>query len=537
MKKYFVSFLIVFLFVTVYTISTLDAVNLRTSGVPEGCTTITVGKDASTDGSVMTSHTADTREHRTWVDIVPARKYKKGEKYPIYKDTEYTLSADDLSKQEVLIEVEPPAETYAYLNTMLPAMNEHQLAVGEATFHGNEDMQSDLGKINYWEINRLIVEQARTAREAIRLIDKYTKKYGYNDYGETFTIADTKEVWHFEIVGPGKGKVGAVWAARRVPDGHIAVNANASRIRQIDLSKPDYYMASENVFTRAREMGLWNPDSGEPFEFCYAYADRNSMAARRREWRVLDLAAPSLKLHPYSENYPFSVKPDKKIDVAWIMNTFRDTFEGTEYDMTKYWIVEERDKDGNRTGKLQKSPYANPFMHYDMMPLMKVNGGWDWRGERCIARYYCTYATVTQSRGWLPDPIGGVVWFGYDNPAMTAYAPIYAGASEMPDSYKICGRKKFRRDCAWWAFNRVADLAAQKWGDMRKDVDEVRKKVEEEGFKLQPKIEAKALELYNDDPEEARRYLNKYTNDYAKRIVKLWWELGDNLWTKYTGKF
>jgi len=120
---------------------------------------------------------------------------------------------------------------------------------------------------------------------------------------------------------------------------------------------------------------------------------------------------------------------------------------------------------------------------------------------------------------------------------MTAYAPIYAGVTDLPDSYKLCGRKRFTRDSAWWAFNRVADFAAQKWGDMRKDVDEVRIKIEKEGFANQSKIEKKALDLYKENPKEAKEFLTKYTNDYANKIVKTWWDLGDTLWTKYTGKF
>jgi dipeptidase len=506
-------------------------------GIPDGCTSITVGKLASTDGSVMTSHTVDTMGERTWIDIQRPRKHKSGEKDKIYKNSEYTASAFDLGKREVVGEIESVNVTHGYLNSMLQPMNDHQLAIGESTFGGKVEMKSDKGLINLWELNRLMSERAKTAREAIRVADELTKKYGYNDYGECFTIADPNEVWHLEIIGPGKDKIGAVWAAQRVPDDHISVNANQSRIRKIDLKNPDYFMASENVLSTAIEMGFWNSDSSEPFEFCYAYADRNNMASRRREWRVLDLAAPSLKLDPYAENYPFSVKPEKKISVKWIMEIFRDTYEGTEYDMTKYLIVEERDKDGKPTSKLQKSPYASPFMPFSMMPLMKINGGWDWTGERCIATQFCTYATVTQSRSWLPDAIGGLVWFGWANPAMTAYAPLYCSITDVPRSYKINGRDKYRRECSWWAFNRVDDLAAQKWGDMRKDVAAVRDPIEAKGFEDQPVIEAKALELYKQNPKKAVEFLTKYSYEYAERITKAWWDLGDSLWTKYTGKF
>lgn len=503
----------------------------------DGCTTITVGRLASVDGSVMTTHTCDSRVDRTWIDIVPAKKYKPGSKRNVYLDTTRTVSAYDLSKQKLKGEIPQAARTYKYLNTALPPLNENQVAVGESTFGGKEIMRSDVGIIDYYEVNRIMLERARTAREAIRIADEITKTYGYIDGGECFTIADPKEVWHFEIIGPGKGKKGAVWAAQRVPDEHVSVNANASRIRQIDLSKPDYFMASENYKSRAVELGLYDPNSGQPFEFCYVYGSRKSMAARRREWRVFDLLAPSLKLDPNGENFPFSIKPEKKVGVKDIMDIYRDTYEDTPFDMTKYLLVPEVDKDGKQTGKFVKSAYANPFMHYDMMPLLKINGGWNELGERCIARYYCTYATIIQVRDWLPNEIGGLVWFAYDNPAMTAYAPLYIGIDKVPESYKICGRPGYNLACAWWAFNRVADLSAQKWGEMRHDVAKVWQKFEEEALKKQPEIEEQAMTLYKKSPKKARKFLTEYSSGWMNRLVKAYWKLGDDLWSKYTGKF
>lgn len=507
----------------------------------DGCTTITVGRDASVDGSVMTSHTNDSREYRTWMTMVPETKHRKGAKRKIYFDSHLTASPSDLKNQKLLGEIPEVPVSYKYLNTAIPPINEHQLAMGESTFGGKKIMRSKIGLIDYYEVCRLMLQRAKTAREAIRVADELTKEYGYIDGGECFTIADTKEVWHLEIIGPGKGRKGAVWAAQRVPDGHVSVNANSARIRQIDLTQPDYFMASENVVSRAVELGLYDPKSGKPFEFCYAYADRNAMGSRRREWRVFDLLAPSLKLDPNAENYPFSVKPEKKVSVKDIMDIFRDTYENTPFDMTKFMYVPEFDNNGVPTGKFVKSPYGNPFMHYDMMPLLKVNGGWNEMGERCIARYYCTYVTVIQVRGWLPSEIGGLVWLGYDNPATTAYSPIYCGITDVAKSYKVCGRpeakNKFNRNSAWWAFNRVADMSAQKWGDMRHDVKDVWSKYETRFFTDQKKIEEQALKLYKKNPKKARKFLTDYCIRQMNEIVKAYWQLGDDLWSKYTGKF
>ena len=501
----------------------------------DACTCIVVGKKASADGSVMTSHTCDSRVDRTWLSIVPHMKHGKGALCEVYSGRRFIRGVSGLDTTHVAGTIPQVRQTFGYINTAYPCMNEYQLAIGESTFGGRKELRNENAMLSCDELCRLALERAKTAREAIRVIDELTKEYGYNDGGECLTITDTDEAWELEIVGCGEDCIGAVWVAQRIPDGHIGVNANASRILGIDLEDSDHFMASGNIFDVAAENGWWDRSSGEPFRFAYAYdpEGRASMAARRREWRVFDTFAPSLELDPNAENFPFSVKPDTLVALAQVMEIFRDTYEGTEFDMTKYMLVPDPDNEG----AFVKSPYANPFMHYDMMPLFKINGGWGWRGERCIARYYCTYVTITQSRGWLPDPVGGIVWLGWDNPAMTAYAPLYCGITDVPESWKICGRPRYNRECAWWAFNRVADLSAQKWGHMRVDVDSVRIAYEEEAFGAQPGIEEKAVELYGKSPKRAKKHLTGYVMDFCDRITQGYWDLGDHIWTKYTGKF
>ena len=190
------------------------------------------------------------------------------------------------------------------------------------------------------------------------------------------------------------------------------------------------------VLEVAQDRGYWDPQGGEPFRFYQAYnpKGRTSFASTRREWRVLDLLAPSLGLEPNGNVFPFSVKPEEPVGQEKIITIFRDTFEGTDFDMMKNLTVTDDD------GRSVKSPLANPFMPYEMNRLLKINGSWGWRGERPLARWYCMYVTVTQSRSWLPDPVGGVLWFGCSNPAMTTYVPIYAGVSDVPTDFKTDGR-------------------------------------------------------------------------------------------------
>lgn len=504
------------------------------NGFPDGCTSITCGKTATVDGSVITSHTDDSHRTRSNVTVVPAKDHAPGTMAIITKRVLTDSFPMPLYIYTKVGEIPQVPHTYGYINTAYPCINDHQLAIGESTFGGREELHSAEGLIDCTQLVALMMERCTTARDAIRLAGELTARYGYNDEGECLTIADKKEVWHLEIVGPGKGETGSVWVAQRVPDDEVSVNANASRIRSIDLSKPDFFMASENIYDLAREHGWWNPAQG-PFEFCYAYApeSRTSASGRRREWRAFDLLAPSLKLDPESENYPFSVKPDKKVSLNDVVAVFKDYYEGTPYNMIKDLLVV------GDSGKAVISPVANPFMPYDMNKMLRINGGWGWYGERTIARWYTMYGTIIQCRDWLPDEIGGVAWLALDNIATSVYIPVYCSVKDMPAPYKVDGRRTgMTRDCAWWAFNYQGTTAAHRWADMRKDCDAVWLPLQDELFKHQSTLEAEALKLY--DPKKTaktRDFLTTYTNQWGLKVVAKAWELGDFLWTKYDEKF
>jgi dipeptidase len=502
-------------------------------GFPDGCTTITVGKNAMIDGSVVTSHTCDSHRTRSWFDISPPHEYPEGNKLTLVRRTNNDSLAMPTYKHVPIGTIPQVQKTFGYINTAYPCMNDKQLAVGESTFGGRESLQSDNGLIDCQQLVHLMIERCSTARDAIQMANELTKKYGWSDAGECLTIADKNEVWHFEIVGLGKGKTGAIWAAQRVPDDHISVNANASRIRKLNLKQPDYFMASQNVFQVAQDSGWWDPQNGD-FEFCYAYdpQGRTSFAARRREWRVLSLAAPSLGLDANAENFPFSVKPDSLITLSDLVSYFQDYYENTPYNFIKDIICI------NEDGKAEISPLANPFMPYDMNKIFRINGGWGWRGERTIARWFTMYATITQSRNFLPDEIGGVVWLAFDNVATSVYVPLYCSITDVAVTYKTPGRLKgFSRDSAWWAFNRLGTLSAQRWGDMRHDVTSVWKPMQEKLFQNQKKIENQALALLKKDRKQAREFLTKYAIEWGNKVVTQAWNLGDNLWTKYDEKF
>ena len=495
------------------------------------CTTITMGKKATDDGSVRTSHTDDSHRTRSNIFVTPARKHAPGSTVTMYKRLWGNENPMVSYKNDSVGVIPQVPYTYAYFNSAYPCMNEKQLGIGESTFGGRASLKSDIGLIDCQRLCTLMLERCSTARQAITVAGELLKEYGWIDAGECLTIADKQEVWHLEIMGAGKGNKGAVWAAQRVPDDHVSVNANASTIKEIDTNDKEHFMYSDNVFQLALDSGWW--DGKQTFRFCYAYApaSRALIAARRREWRVFDLLAPSLQLDPNMENYPFSVKPDTLVSLEKLMTILKDYYEGTEYDIRKNITVK------GDSGKMVISPLANPFMNVDELKLHKVNGGWHGYGERNIAVRFTMYATIIQCRDWLPDEIGGLVWFALDNVASSVFVPIYCGVSDLPLEYKTDGRETgFSRKAAWWAFNRLGTLAAQRWGTFRHEIDKTWIPFQEHLLENQATVEQKALQMYNaKNPKNTIKFLTNYTDEWCKKAIDTAWDLGDYIWTKYDG--
>lgn len=499
-----------------------------------GCTSIMAGRLATTDGSVITAHTCDGN-YRQWVNVVPAAEHYEGGMTKVYRGKMHTETSTDPIGITEKGEVPDVKETFAFLNTAYPCLNEHQLAIGETTIGGRRELFNSAGMFMIEEIERLMLERCTTAREAIQLAGRLVKEYGYGDYGECITIADKKEVWHFEIFGTGIREKGAIWAAVRIPDDHIGISANIPRIAELNLDDPDHYMASDNVISFAVEKGWWDPKSGEPFKFWKAYSGRKPFSTR--EYFVLSRMAPSLNLSMEAEELPFSVKPDKKVSVRDILKMYRETYEGTELDMTKSLLVEDR-----RSGGTAMSPVANPWMSRDMFTLLNTLKPGAVDRTRTIAISGCAYATVLQCRSWLPDPVGGLCWFAFDNPAQSARIPIFSGVTELPKSFEICAQHRFRTDSAAWAFRRANRLATVRWGATRDIINAAIKEFEDKAFEDLPYLEKRAAELYGkgDDPEAVKKtkeFLTKYTNDFARAAMSKYWELGDSFWTMFSRGF
>jgi dipeptidase len=463
----------------------------------------------------------------------------------------HTETPDDLRGMTKKGQIPQVPETFAYVNTSYPFLNEKQLAIGETTFNGRRELQNREGLFVIEELQAIALERCATARDAIRLMGKLAEEHGYGDSGECLTIADKKEVWHFEIMGAGPKKIGAVWAAVRIPDDHVGVSANIPRISEIDLSQPDRYMASPNVFTLGKEMG-WHDPAKEKFKFWKVYGGVTKPYAIR-EFFILSTLAPSLNLNMDMEEMPFSVKPEKKVSPEMVFAYFRQTYERTEYDRFKNLMVPRPRRPGGPAPNAQAapagqepelilSPAVNPWMNSDMITLINTLKPGTIQNQRTIAVPQCSYSHVTQLRDWLPDEVGGVAWFSFDNPGQSPRIPLFAGALSLPKPFEVDPQRIFRMDSAAWAFRRANKLAQVRWGQTKDTMTKAIMEYEAKGLAEMPIVEKRVQDMLKADssPEgrqKAQEYLTQYTGDFSRAAMQRWIEMGDAFWALFARGF
>jgi dipeptidase len=434
--------------------------SLLVEPIAEGCTVVMVGKDASADSSVMTTHTADCGIcDWTWRHI-PAADHKPGSLRKIYHISQVKtwppdvgLKWDMYKENYTGVAIPQVAHTYSYHHGVFGYMNEHQLAIAESTIGCRRKMRNPTpsGVFDITTLTLIAMERCKTAREAIKTMGSLAEEhgYGFHDSGEMLAVADPDEVWIFEImpVGPlwtpKKGKPGTVWCAQRIPDDHVSVCPNESRIGEIDMGNKDYFLASSNAISYATENGYYDPKSGQPFNWKKAYSPTgasaaNSRGTRARLWRFFDLVAPSRSIKPETPNMelPFSVKPDKKLSLLDVIDITRDKYQGTPFDPAE----------GLRGG-----PFSNP--NYHPRPVRVEDKIYN--TPRTISVNRAEYTTVTQCRDWLPAPIGGIVWLSFGAQDTACYMPLYAGITAIPESFSIGDHWVFNRESARWAFDYV----------------------------------------------------------------------------------
>ncbi|MBQ4034289.1 MAG: C69 family dipeptidase [Paludibacteraceae bacterium] len=475
-------------------------------------TNIMVGKACSADGSTFCTYSVDSYYQYGELSYYPAAENPKYAKRKIY--------GWETKKYQGVISESPI--TYAVLGNM----NEYQVCITESTFGGREELVDTTGVLDYGNLIYITLQRSKTAEEAIRVMTDLVAEYGYRSKGETFSIADPNNVWILEMIGKGPDVKGAVWVARRVPDDCVCAHANHSRITTFPLNDRANCRFSKDVISFAREKGYFKGRNAE-FSFSDAY-DPLSFSAHRfcdaKVWSAFRKIADDMD-HYYdyiqgksNKPLPLWVKPKSKLTINQLKNLMRDHFEGTPLAMTS-------------------DPGAEPFGFPNRFaPRVWTVDSVYYFNETPTAGPQNAFSFVAQMRSWLPNMVGGVLWYGVDDATFNVYCPIYCGVTEVPECFRKDNGSmlKFSWNSAYWVFNWVSNMAYNRYGAMSKDILRVQSEVEKNFEDNLDVIEEAAKSLYRKSPEYAANFLTEYSVNKARATVERWQLLGQFLLVKYT---
>ncbi len=474
-------------------------------------TNIIVGKKASADGSTFCTYSADSYSLYGELVHYPATDYPK------YATTDI-FGWDTHRYQGKIRQV---LRTYA----MIGNINEHQVCITESTFGGRAELVDTTGVLDYGNLIFVTLQRSKTAREAIQVMTDLVSEYGYCSRGQSFSIADPNEIWIMEMIGKGPDIKGAVWVAMRIPEDCISMHANHSRITSFPLNDRENCRYSRDVISFAKEKGYFK-GTNKDFSFSDAY-DPVSFSARRfcdsRVWSIFRKVNPETEkyidyiLGKSNERLPLWVKPEKKISLLDLKNLMRDKFEGTALSM-------------------DNDPGSEPFgAEYRFAPRTWDIDGEKYFHENPIAGPTNAFSFVAQMRSWLPNMVGGVLWFGVDDATFTVYIPVYCGANDVPNCFRAGNGSllKFSWTSAYWMFNWVSNMAYSKYRFMKPDIQRVQSEIEKKLEDNLEVIETAAQSLHSRSPQYAARFLTEYSENQALIMMDQWKSLGEFLLVKY----
>lgn len=493
------------------------------------CSNFLITKGASVDGSTMISYSADSHDLYGELYHWKPSTWPEGAMLDVYEwDTGKYLG-----------QIKQAAQTFNVVGNI----NEFQVAIGETTFGGRRELYKQPDAIiDYGSLMYIALQRAKNAREAIKIMAQLVEEYGYYSSGESFSIADPNEVWIMEMIGKGEGEKGAVWVAKRIPDGYISGHANQARIRTFPLANRRTSITSKqfdrifepalevvyahDVISFAKSKG-WFDGKDKDFSFSDIYDPVDFGGARFCEARVwtifrqvhddMDQYLDYAMGHNLENRMPLWIKPNRKISLADMMAFMRDAYEGTPLDMTK---------------DIGAGPHGKP---YRWRPLTWEVDGVMYCNERAVATQQTGFLFVSQSRSWLPDPIGGILWFGVDDAKSTVFVPLYCSITESPENFAEGNGAmlEWSDDAAFWIFNQVAHLAYLRYDSIIHDIQKVQHELESKFIAYTPAIDIAAKELYDADKDLAVQFLTEYSLKQSRHTFNRWQELYRFLFMKY----
>ncbi len=469
-------------------------------------TNIITSKGATADKSLLVSFSTDSHSKYGYLRQIPART-QDGDSV--------RLKIYDSQTDSLRGEITQPAQSYSVTGIM----NERQVTIAECTFTCRAELLSSEGIFDYTNLILYTLQQARSARHAIKLISQLTERYGYYGLGESLAIADIQEAWIMEFVGKGPGRKGVLWVARRIPEGYISAQANMSRIGKFPLNDISSCLFSQDLIRFAREKNLFTGLDGD-FSFRDTYAPltyEGFIWGEARVWSVFSRVAPSQKFpcvytnSAISDKLPLWVKPDKLLTLANIQALMRNHYESTPIDMTR----------GTAAGKYglpyRPQPYSwvtDSLLQYHFRPISVQH-------TRCSG--------VAHLRHWLPGSLGGVLWFGVDDSYFTLYQPMYCGILSAPHSLRDMTEVDDVWGSQYWTFNLVSNYAYTRYRDMAPVVVREQDAYEKELRQSLATMDDIAAELYILQPDSTRRLITQYCDSVAQASNQLWQQMAVKL--------
>lgn len=477
----------------------------------KACTNIIITKGASIDGSCMISYAADSHWLYGELYFHPEADWNKGA----------MIKINEWDTGRYIGEIPQVEHTYKTVGNM----NEHQLIIAETTFGGRPELVDKNGGIDYGSLIYITLQRAKTAREAIKVLTDLANEYGYCSGGESFSIADKEEAWVMDLIGKGSRMEngvnldkGVVWVARRIPDGYICAHANQSRITTFPFNDPENCMYSKDVVAFARRKGYFTGEDRN-FDFSKAYAPYDFGTVRAcdaRVWSAFNMLCngwfsfvndsgnfvtrDAYDYVDYAMGYdmdnrmPLFVKPNRKVGVKNVADAMRDHYEGTPMDMT---------------ADIGAGGNALP---YRWRPMGFEYDGKQYLNERAIATQQTGFWFVGQARGYYPDVIGGILWFGTDDAATSYLTPIYTCSTRIPECFAEGNGDllTYSATSSFWINNRVSNACYKMYNQMapfvRKRIDDFENNMMILGIR---EADKKAIDIYNEVAVRIQKKLKK----------------------------
>lgn len=514
------------------------------------CTTMVVTPGATSDGSMIVAHSDDDDLSDQRIVSVPAMDHRAGSRravlperyiYPrvVSEQRGRAYETPGYAPTPPLGFIPQVPHTYRYTDGNYGIMNEHDLMIGECTNGAKyqpaavtaEEASASGRHMRLFyssELSRVALERCKDARSAIELMGQLIDEYGYYSEGETLLVADAREAWVFEMCALPSETHHSAWVAQRVPDGHLFVAANTFRVRDVEPDDPNLLFSSM-LHDGVREAGWWDPEDG-PLDWAatVSFGEYNHpYYSLRRIWRVMDRVSPDLGLSPWVEGgftraYPFSIEPDRKVDVETIFDLYRDHYEGTQFDLT-------RGPGAGAYGDPNRfqGPYDGSAQNLNAKDDGRLYGAW----ERPISVYYQGYTYVNQARPEDTDGLTGITWLAPDVCYTSCFVPFPTAALNLPWSYQSGDPARLDRESAWWAFDFVANWARLNFQRMtRVDILPLQSTLERLGRTRLEEWDHRCAEL---SPPEVGEFVTRACREHAEQVLRDWWAMADTLVAKY----